>query len=104
MIKKMNLPTRALTIIREYSKPMTPPDWRDRQWICIVDLVKDIARLKVTKTHKRFKLYKRIFMRNIQHGFGGVELYLSTLENGIHATSIASGINEKILRYLIYKN
>jgi hypothetical protein len=100
----MNLPIRALTLIRDYSKPMTLPNWRDRQWICIVDLVKDIARLKVTKTGKRFKLYKRLFMRNMQNGFGSVELYLSTLENGIHATSIASGINEKILRYLVYKN
>jgi hypothetical protein len=104
MIKKMNLPTRALALIREYSKPMTRPDWRDRQWICVVDLVKDIARLRITKPDKRFKLYKRIFMGNMQNGFGGVELYLSTLENGIHATSIVSGINEKILRYLVYKN
>jgi hypothetical protein len=37
----MELPDDVLKIIREYSKPVTNPNWRNRKWICVGDLYKE---------------------------------------------------------------
>ena len=97
----MNLPSRAVKLIREYSKPRTCPNWRNRKWICIVDLFKDITQLDVTYKDKRLKLYK-LFISNIQNNYCWTDLYNFILHTNLHDASIRFGIAEKTLKYIIY--
>jgi hypothetical protein len=91
----MNLPPRALALIREYSKPLTPPDWRDRQWICVGDLYQEIKNLRIIKEDRRYILYKR-FMYNILNNYDWFDLYTHSLRNGMQCTSNKYGIQLKV--------
>ena len=38
------LPANALALIKEYSKPLTPPDWHTRSWLCVGNIYKEIGK------------------------------------------------------------
>jgi len=100
--KNMELPDDVLQIIREYSKPITHPNWRKRKWICVGDLYTDIFKQYIGCSKKR-KLYLR-FIRNIQKDNSWVELYLFVAEYGILEMSSFYDIKLKVCYDIIYKN
>jgi hypothetical protein len=98
----MELPDDVLQLIRDYSKPVTHPNWRNRQWICVGDLYKDIFKQYINCS-KRRKLYLQ-FIRNIQKNNCWIDLYLFVTEHGIHEMSHFYDIKLKVCRDIIYKN
>lgn len=49
----MNLPENALSLIREYSKPLTRPDWRDGSNCCNIFKYSD----EIRRLHQNFLSY-----------------------------------------------
>lgn len=99
----MEFPDDILQLIREYSKPVTNANWRNRQWICVGDLYNDILQKKVNSTRypKKHLLYQR-FMYNVQNNRCWIDLYLYTIENGIHALSDFYNIKLKVCYKIMY--
>lgn len=98
----MNLPPRALALIYEYSRPLTPPDWRVRKWICVGDLYQEIKKIRIMKEDRRYMLYKR-FMHNTQNNYEWLELYTYSMNHGLNNTSNEYGIKLKVCYDIIYK-
>jgi hypothetical protein len=92
----MELPEDVLQIIREYSKPVTHPNWRNRQWICVGDLYKDILQqdINIAPTTTIF-LYQQ-FMLNVHNNNCWWDLYVYKNKYGIAEMSKFYGINPKI--------
>ena len=76
----MELPDDVLQIIREYSKPVTHPNWRNRKWICVGDLYKDISRRHCRFIYK-FPIYKQ-FVLHVQNDKFWMDLYYCREEYG----------------------
>jgi len=90
------LPPRVLALIREYSKPVTPANWKiRREWICVGDLYKNITRLRIVEADRQYLLYKR-FMDNVQNNHEWYHICLFAISNGIHETSNVFGIKFKV--------
>jgi hypothetical protein len=95
----MELPADVLQIIHEYSKPVTHPNWRNRQWICVGDLYKDILR-KGNTNFENYMLYKK-FIHHVQNNIRWDELYYFTRKYGIDETSKFYNIKPKICRDIL---
>jgi hypothetical protein len=100
--KIMELPEDVLQLIREYSKPLTHPNWRNRQWICVGDLYTDIFKQYIECNKKR-NLYIR-FIHNVQKNNCWVDLYLFVTEHGILEMSNFYDIKLKVCYDIIHKN
>jgi hypothetical protein len=85
----MQLPADILVIIREYSKPVTRPDWRTIKPLAGHVLHNDLYNSLWENEHITFKLYKRVFtyLKNTRWG----ELYMFTRLWGIEITSLVYG-------------
>jgi hypothetical protein len=80
----MQLPDDVLVIIRDYSKPLTRPDWRTLKPLSGHLLYTDIYKIIWTK-HNVSSLYKHVFqyIRNTQWG----HTYMIIRILGIHYAS-----------------
>ena len=100
-LPSMQLPRNALALIREYSKPLTPPDWHKRQWLCVGDIYKEIGTYKKSKKYdKHFKLYNQ-FLINVQNQYAWFNIYDYYLHTTLYFTSIEFDIPIKILQKLL---
>ena len=97
------LPLRAQKLIREFSKPLTRPDWRTIKPGCVGKMYKEIMRYKnkTNKYDKYYILYNR-FTMNVQHNYYWHNLCEYVKKNGIIKTSEDIGINIKVLRDIVY--
>ena len=99
----MELPEDVLQIIREYSKPVTNPNWRNRQWICVGDLYKDVLRHDIQDTPRnKIILYQR-FIDNVRNQHHWDDLYAFQKIYGMDELSQCYGIKLKVC-YDIFKN
>jgi hypothetical protein len=96
----MVLPQSAIILINEYSKPLTHPNWKNRHWICVGELYKDIYR---NKLYLQSKLYKQ-FLYNVQHEIPPHILHNEMIFKGSKYVSNTYGIKLKVLYDIIYKN
>ena len=104
-----SLPINALQLIREYSKPLTRPDWRTfSRTITIGAYIKDIDRLNKFKTYSLFKLVythmrQSSFYMLYHHLYCyGIDDYLKTYggdKNRILSNTILNARNESFLEY-----
>lgn len=97
------LPANALALIKEYSKPLTPPDWHTRSWLCVGNIYKEIGKYKITnpaKYYNNFKLYS-LFRNNVQNQYTWWVIYMFYLKNGSKLTSTVFNINIKVLYDII---
>jgi hypothetical protein len=60
----MNLPSNALCLIREYSKPLTSPYWRTLQLMPFQILYTEVIQRRSYKRKVLYKLYKTIHKDN----------------------------------------
>ena len=99
----MELPDDVLQLIREYSKPVTNPNWRNRQWICVGDLYKDILRQDIYDTPRnKIILYQR-FINNVRNDNHWDDLNEFRKQYGMNELSKCYGINIKVC-HDIFKN
>ena len=94
----MILPPTALALIREYSQPITPANWRQRKWLCVGDMYKEINKYKQI-SHKydiHFELYKR-FLKNVQGNNSWSILSDYVCFIGLTHAAEEFEINEKVL-------
>jgi len=98
----MILPESAVQIIREYSKPLTHPNWKTRKWICVGDMYNEITsyKNKSEKYDKHYTLY-RTFTMNVQNEYSWWNIQLYYLKCGLKFTSIEHDIPENILRKIL---
>ena len=65
----MELPQNVLALIKDYSMPLTHPDWRNRKWISISKIYIEAARKKErfdnTNLYIRFLLHLFTFQTPI---------------------------------------
>ena len=96
------LPDRVKKLISEYSKPLTNPNWRNRSWICVGDMYKEIIGDKnvTLKYDKHYALYKA-FLLNVQNEYGWHNIYLYYLKSNIYHTSVEHDIPLKVLKKLL---
>ena len=61
------LPSNAIALIHEYSRPITPYNWKKRKWICVIDVYRELQKYKNknNKYDKHYNLYSR-FIINVQ--------------------------------------
>jgi hypothetical protein len=98
----MELPEDVLQLIREYSKPMTHPNWRNRQWICVGDLYKDILQKDIITTPiRRIMLYQQ-FIINVHNNNCWWDLYVFKKKYGIAEMSKFYGIKPKVCDIIMY--
>ncbi len=83
----MQLPDDVLSIIREYSKPMTRPDWRTLKPLSGHLLYINLNYLRFKYTNP---LYRRLFKQLIRTPWGETYLYIQI--RGIQAASEHFGI------------
>ena len=95
----MELPDDVLQLIREYSKPVTNPNWRNRQWICVGDLYKDALRKRNTN-FTNYMLYTK-FVHHVQNNIRWHEIYYFTCKYGIEETSKFYDIKLKVCHDII---
>ena len=104
-----SLPYAALQLIREYSKPLTRPDWRTFiRGISIGTYIKDINNITKFKT---YALYKLVYTHMRQSSFYmlyhhlycfGVDDYIKTYggdKKRILANTILNARNESYIEY-----
>jgi hypothetical protein len=95
----MNLPFNALALIREYSRPVTRPDWRNLNRLPLYKLYKEIMCKKNTKWNYG-KIFQ-VFIIHIQRGFTWSELDTYAKLYGIKICSEISGIQYKELEKIL---
>ena len=95
----MNLPSNALVLIREYSRPITRPDWRKLNRLPMYKLYKEIMRKKNTSWDYA-KIFQ-IFIIDIQRGFTWSELKIYAQMYGMKVCSELSGIQYKELEQIL---
>ena len=101
----MTLPERAKKLISEYSKPITHPNWRDRSWICVGEMYRQIRRVKQNYPNKYYKccnLYLN-FYKNVHNSYSFWDIYQFSLRNGIKETSIVFGISIKVVYDIVMR-
>ena len=104
-----SLPYAALQLIREYSKPLTRPDWRTFiRGISIGTYIKDINNITKFKT---YALYKLVYTHMRQSSFYmlyhhlycyGIDDYIKTYggdKKRILSNTILNARNESFLEY-----
>jgi hypothetical protein len=99
------LPSNALALIHEYSRPITRPDWRERKWICVGDMYKEITNYKNVST--KYDIYYNLyncFNKNVQGNLCWSHLYSCVLTMGLKNAAEECGITEHVLKKLINKN
>ena len=95
----MNLPSNALILIREYSRPVTRPDWRKLNRLPLYKLYKEIMHKKNTSWNYG-KIFQ-IFIINIQRGVAWSDLYLYTKLYGMKKCCEFSEIQYKELEQIL---
>lgn len=93
------LPINAQTLISEYSKPLTHPEWKHRKGMCVGSIYKEINNYKISNNKKFLKYFKlyTLFFINVQNGYNWWNIYKFSLRYGIKETSITYEINIKVL-------
>lgn len=99
MLPNVRLPPNVLALIREYSKPLTPCNWKQRWWLCVGDIYTEIGKYKNSKCKKYDKYYNLYvrFRSNVQNNYTWWDIYIFYLKNGIALTSNVFNIKVKIL-------
>jgi hypothetical protein len=105
----MILPFKAVRLIREYSKPVTRPDWRTfERGISIDTYIKDIIYLNKFKTYSLYKLVynhmcKSDFFKIYHHIYCfGIDDYIKTYggdKQRILSNTILNSRNESYKEY-----
>jgi hypothetical protein len=88
----MELPNIALHLIREYSKPITRPDWRTLQRLTFYSVYSDVIQRRTRKRRVLSSLYDTIHK---EHTIAGI-LYQVTYYD-IHLVSIELDMPENVL-------
>ena len=90
------LPNNVLKLIREYSKPLTHPNWKRRRWIPINKIFLSILTYSPNIFIKQNKLYE-LYLQNL-FNYKQIDCVLSNITlNGIPNTSNKFDISESIL-------
>jgi len=95
----MHLPPIALAIIREYSRPVTRPDWKNLNRLPLHKLYKEIMYKKTTSW--KYTNIMRMFIYDIQRGTRWSELYEYSKKYGMKACSDKFGIQYKELENIL---
>ena len=96
----MELPDDVLQIIREYSKPLTRPDWRTLNRLPIHKLYQEIMKKK-NKPTWNYSYVLRKFVYDIQRGKRWSDLYDYSEMYGIELCSRRFGIQLSELIYIL---
>ena len=88
----MELPNIALHLIREYSKPITRPDWRTLQRLTFYSIYSEVIQRRTRKRRVLSSLYDTIHK---EHTIAGI-LYQVTYYD-IHLVSIELDMPESVL-------
>ena len=96
----MNLPTLALALVREYSKPVTRPDWRKLNRLPLYKLYDEIMKKKQNNTWIYGSVFQK-FVYDIQRGNSWSDLYRYCNLHGIKACSQHFGIQYDELVHLM---
>ena len=94
----MELPQNVLALIKEYSLPLTRPDWRNRKWISISTIYFEAARKKEKADNTN--LYIR-FLLNTQNEYQWNQIYYYYYHYGPKHTIIEHGITTEILSCIL---
>lgn len=99
-----SLPSNVVALIYEYSRPITPCNWKKRKWICVIDVYKELQKYKNknNKYDKHYELYSR-FIINIQRGMSFSNIYNTVTFMGITNAAEEIGISEKNLIKILQK-
>ena len=99
------LPANALALIHEYSRPITPGNWKKRKWICVIDVYKELQKYKNknNKYDKHYELYSR-FIINIQRGMSFSNIYNTVTFMGITNAAEEIGISQQNLIKILKKS
>ena len=95
----MNLPPIALALIREYSKPLTRPDWRKLNRLPLYKLYIEIMNKKNTSWN--YRRVMQIFIFNIQRGINWSDLHVYSNIYGIKKCSEKFGIQYNELEQIL---
>jgi len=96
----MELPDDVLQIIREYSKPITRPDWRTLNRLPIHKLFHEIMKKK-KKSNWNYRYVLQKFIYNILQGKRWVDLFDYSEKYGIELCSKRFGIQLSELIYIL---
>ena len=88
----MNLPVSALLLIKEYSKPLTRPDWRTLNRLSFYSLYSEVIQRRTYKRKVLNSLYKTIHK---EHMIAGI-LYNTTYYN-VYISSLILDMPEIVL-------
>jgi hypothetical protein len=96
----MELPDDVLSIIREYSKPLTRPDWRRLNRLPMYVLYKEIMENK-NKPRWNYSTVLMKFVINIQQGQTWSELFRYAQRYGMEECSQQYGIQINVLQNIL---
>jgi hypothetical protein len=99
----MNLPTRALALVCEYSKPVTRPDWRKLNRLPLYKLYGEIMKKKQNNTWIYSSVFQK-FVYDIQRGNTWSDLYGYSELYGIESCSEHFGIQYNELLHLMNRS
>uniref|UniRef100_A0A6C0JKI2 Uncharacterized protein n=1 Tax=viral metagenome TaxID=1070528 RepID=A0A6C0JKI2_9ZZZZ len=77
-----SLPSRALTLIREYSKPFTRPDWRRIHLMTTFSMYTDLRKKRLWGKKNFWRKLYSIIMYNIEETYWFIQ-YVYVLKSGI---------------------
>jgi hypothetical protein len=97
----MELPDDVLQIIREYSKPLTRPDWRTLNRLPLHKLYREIM-INKNKPNWNYSVVLHKFIYDIQRGKKWSDLYEYSEMYGIDSCSKQFGIQLSELMYILY--
>ena len=97
----MELPDDVLQLIREYSKPLTRPDWRTLNRLPLHQLYQEIMRNK-NNPNWNYSLVLHKFVYDIQRGKRWIDLYEYSEIYGLEKCSIHFGIQFSVLIHILY--
>jgi len=105
----MILPFNALCLIKEFSRPMTRPDWRTfKRAITIQNYIEEIKTLKLAKPSSLFKrvcnhMYNSYYFQIYHHLYCfGIDDYIKTYggdKTHILSDTILNARNESYIEY-----
>ena len=91
----MILPENVQRIISEYSKPVTHPLWKNRKWISIENIYREIK-----MNTRNVKVYN-IVINHIQNGFHWATLFSNYEILGLKYTSLKYDIPIHLLYVIV---
>ena len=105
-IKMLNLPSRALQLIHEYSKPVTRPDWRTFQrkihTIYFIQSIEIFNELNVFKIVKKNMLLSQFYIAHRHIYYYGITSYVALFNEDINVILSNKWLNKCNEAYINY--